>query len=548
MYGVRYEHNLPASLPAGTRRVGWLTLTNEGTRAWSPTATGPGQGPVEVAVYLDDRLHAALPLPRTVLPGDRVSLHWYDRAPAQSGRHEYRFELVEHHVTWFAEQGVPPLRVPCDVTAERPTASARLLERSEAATALNWWTGVGVSWSRDGGSYPVMARHASGCRLTDVEGREYLDYVMGHGCALLGYAPERIQAAVARALSSAAVLSLMHELEVEVAEQIAAAVPGAERVLFGKNGSDACTAAVRLARAHTGRRLVLFCGYHGWQDWNVEPNGFASTGVPERDEPLALRFPFNDLESVARLFELHRGRIAAVILEPAGPIEGYNGPLDDADPAFLRELAALTRREGALLVFDEIVTGFRYREGSVQRATGVIPDLTCLGKGLSAGMPLAAMAGRADLFAASIGKIAYGPTFKGEVYSFAAAREALAIYREIDVPAHVWSYGRRLQQAIDRICADLDAPARMIGPPFRMLLAFDEPDPERLRLTRTLMQQELLRNGLLCNMTFFIPSHAHDDRALARTCEAFGRALETVMEARRLDCVASRLEIAPVHV
>lgn len=546
-YAVAYEHNLPNSIPASTRQVGWLSVRNLGTRAWHPTPVREGEGPVEIVLYLDDEYHSTLALPKVVEPGAQATIHWYYGSPREIGHHEYRFELVHHHVTWFAERGVEPLRVPCEVTSEPPTASARLLDRSEEAGALNWWTGIGVSWSRFGPAYPVMARAATGCRLTDVEGREFLDYVMGHGCALLGYAHPRIQQAVSRALASGAVLSLMHELEVEVSEMIAAAIPGAERVLFGKNGSDACTAAVRLARVHTGRPVVLTCGYHGWQDWFAARGGFESTGVPTSGEPLVASFAFNDIASVERLFEVYPGKVAAVMIEPAAPIESYAAPLQDADADFLRELASLARRNGSLLIFDEIVTGFRYPAGSVQGATGVIPDLTCLGKGLSAGMPLAAMAGRREIFGSSIDRIGYGPTFKGETYSLAAAREALTIYRESDVPGHIDRFAQRLRSAIDQVCRSLDVPARVTGPSFRMGLTIDEPDPVRRRLLRTLLHQELMRNGVLSNMGYFLPSFAHGDDELAPTTDAVERALATVAEASRDDRFASRLEISPVH-
>ena len=143
---------------------------------------------------------------------------------------------------------------------------------------------------------------------------------MGWGSALLGYANERIQRAVADALHSGAILTLTHHLMPEVGRMLCEMFPGAESATFGKNGSDVCTAAVRLARVHTGRPMVLFCGYHGWQDWYVERFGFAATGVPAREKPLLVPFAFNNLAQVAELLETHRGQVAAVMLEPAGPL------------------------------------------------------------------------------------------------------------------------------------------------------------------------------------------------------------------------------------
>jgi glutamate-1-semialdehyde 2,1-aminomutase len=326
-------------------------------------------------------------------------------------------------------------------------------------------------------------------------------------------------------------------------------IPCAECVLFGKNGSDACTAAVRLARAKTGRAKILFCGYHGWQDWYVETKDFARTGVPERRNPLLLRFPFNDLTGFLKLLHAHRGEVAGVIIEPAGPVEegSLDAQLQDADPEFLRGVADATRREGALLIFDEIITGFRYPGGSVQKATGVVPDLACFGKALSAGMPLSALVGRKDAFA-SVGGIHYGPTYSNEIYSLVAAREALTIYRENDVPRHIWDHGNRLKQGINKLCQHLGAPAEVIGPPFRMLLRFTEPDELRRTLMRTLVQQELLHRGVLTLMGFMLPSFAHDESALTETLDAFAHALRTLVEVSADDSFARRLEIPPINL
>jgi glutamate-1-semialdehyde aminotransferase len=297
---------------------------------------------------------------------------------------------------------------------------------------------------------------------------------------------------------------------------------------------------------HTNRPVVLFSGYHGWQDWYAERLGFASTGVPARADPLIVSFEPNNMSQLVQLLETHRGKVAAVLLEPAGVLEGVSGPIKEADAVFLRELTALAHREGALVIFDEIMTGFRYLGGSVQHATGVVPDLTCLGKALSGGLPLSALVGRRDIFASTIGRIHYEPTFKGEVYSFAAAREALAIYREQDIPARVWKFGNSLRESVDGMCEDLGIPAKLIGPPYRMILAFREADPRRLTLMRTLVQQELIRGGVLTTQNLLLPSAAHDGEALELTRRAFRQSLERLAEVMEQDRFASALEIPPL--
>jgi glutamate-1-semialdehyde aminotransferase/predicted aldo/keto reductase-like oxidoreductase len=546
MYGVAYRaHNLPRRLPTGTRFTLWIELENQGTKVWQ-RAPRVGQ-PVDVALYLDGVLTTTVKLPvGEVRPGERVTLHGVVRSPATPGHHELKVDLVEQNVTYFAQQGVAPLVVRFETVEAAPTVTSRLMERALETNYFFSAPSQMVSWRRDGGTYPIFARSARGCRVTDVEGREYIDYVMGWGCALLGHAHGRIRNALRQALEGGGILSLPHHLEMEVTDALCAAVPCAEMVLFGKNGSDVCTAAARLARVCTGRHKLLVGGYHGWQDWHVEKWGFAATGVPDRPAPLVLPFSFNDPDGFLRLMGQHKGEVAGVMLEPAGPVEGLNGPVRDADASFLRLVAEVTRREGALLIFDEIITGFRYRGGSVQKATGVIPDLACLGKALSAGMPLSALVGRRHLFHAGAERIYFGPTFKGEVYSFAAAREAQAVYAEQDVPAHVWGYGDRLRQGVNERCQSAGVAAEVVGPPFRMVLAFAEPDPARLALMRTLLQQELVRAGVLTYKGFMLPSLAHDDRALEQTLHAFEGALGLLARAMREDSFVRYLEIPPM--
>ena len=546
-YGVAYRaHNLVERGPTQARFSVWLELENRGTKVWQ-RAPREGQ-PVEIAIYLDGELLPTVRLPvEEVRPGERVSVHAVVRSPATPGRHELKVDLVEQNVTFFEQQGVAPLVTSFETFEAPTTRTAQLMER---ALESNYFFSVPtqmVSWRRDGGTYPLFARSARGCRITDVEGRDYIDYVMGWGCALLGHAHERITGAVREALIGGGVLSLPHHLEMEVTDALCAAIPCAEMVVFGKNGSDVCTAAVRLARACTGRHKLLVCGYHGWQDWHVEKWGFAATGVPDRPTPLIVPFAFGDAEGFVRLMEQHRGEVAGVMLEPAGPIEGLNGPVRDGDPSFLRTVAEVTRRQGALLIFDEIITGFRYRGGSVQQATGIVPDLACLGKALSAGMPLSALVGRRDLFRAGMERIYFGPTFKGEVYSFAAARAALAIYAEQDVPAQVWDHGERLRRGIDERCRAAGVAAEVIGPPFRMVLRFAASDPARVVLMRTLLQQELVRAGVLTYKGFMLPSLAHDDDALEQALQAYDGALRLLARAIREDQFVRYLEVPPMN-
>ena len=203
----------------------------------------------------------------------------------------------------------------------------------------------------------------------------------------------------------------------------------------------------------------------------------------------------------------------------------------------------MTHEVGGLVTYDEIMSGFRYPGGSVQAATGVVPDLACFGKAMGGGLSLSALVGRRHVLERAMGTTAYGPTFKGEVYPFAAARVAMNIFRTEPVVPHIWDIGRRLQAGITALVEEHKVAAAMTGPPWRTALAFNETDPDRLRLVRTLYQQELLRGGMNTYNGFMLPNYAHDDAALQETLEIVDRALATVGAADRADDYHRRIEI-----
>ena len=536
------EHDLPARWPAGSVCPARVRVRNLGARTWQrEPADGHG---VALLVACDGQVVALEALPRSAVePAGEASFQLVLPVPEAAGPHEYAFDLVEHGVTVFSAQGVAKLRLTLEAVPETLLPSERLAAAARRSSAWHYQPTRGLHRGRDGARYPLFVAEARGCRLTDADGREYLDYVMGWGAALLGYAHPRVQAALARALGSGAVLPFPVADEIAVAERLNAQFPGAGRVNFGKNGSDVCTLAARLARVLSGRHTLLYSGYHGWQDFWAEQAGFAQSGIPARAAPLIHRFRMNDVQDFLRLFEAHRADLAAVFVEPAGAVEGEQGPLPDADAAFLRLLRAKTDEAGALLVFDEIMTGFRYRSGSVQQAVGVVPDLTCLGKALGGGMPLSALVGRAELMERGMGRTHYGPTFKGEAYSLAAARAALEVYREEPVAEHVARFGEALRSVIDEAARRAGLAARCIGPSFRMVVAFDEPDLDRQRLLRTLLHQELLREGVVTYKGFMLPSYAHDERALEQSALAFDRALRSLAAAEAGDRLEQALEI-----
>lgn len=234
------------------------------------------------------------------------------------------------------------------------------------------------------------------------------------------------------------------------------------------------------------------------------------------------------------------------MVEPAAQAVSIDGPVQDVDREFLRSITQRCRPSGSVRILDEIITGFRYALGDVQQATGVIPDLTCQGKALAAGMPLSALVGKRDIIAPNLSKASYFPTSRGEIYSLAAARKALEIYRSEDIPGYIAKQGSRLIEGVNRVSRELGVSGSMKGMPIRMIYCFDEADPVRRRALRTLLQQELLQRGVLTFTGFMLPSFAHADAELDLVIAAFHGALKTVQYVAATGRFAKHLEIPPV--
>jgi glutamate-1-semialdehyde aminotransferase/predicted aldo/keto reductase-like oxidoreductase len=532
-YAAQYlAHTIPAHLRAGVTCGYALTLLNAGTRVWSSSPDGSS---ITLQIRIDGALYSNLNFPQPVHPGGETTIHFALRAPSAPGTHTLHIEPAHATEGLFSAHGERPLLL--DVIVE-PSPVTPTVRASELALEHNLWyyqPTQGIQYSRDGRPFPLFISRAKGARVWDPEGHEYLDYTMSWGATLLGHADDRIQAAIRERLDSGPLPPFPDPMEMEVSRLLVEEFPSAEMVVFGKNGSDVCTVASRLARLYTGKRVILSCGFHGWQDFALDYFDFHGSGIPKGPDRVLHKYLFEDVDGFMQVYEANRSDLAAVMVEPAGPYHGpHRGVEGNANREFLQMLADAARRAGALLIFDEIITGFRYPGGgNVQRATGVIPDLTCLGKALASGMPLAALVGRSEIFHRGFALTHYCPTFKEEVYSLAAARAAIEIYRTEPVAQYVWDYGERLRAGIHAICADLDLAAECKGPPFRMGLLFREADPAIFQLKRTLYVQELLKAGIITAYELMLPSYAHDERTLAETLRRMRDVLTVVRHAER---------------
>jgi glutamate-1-semialdehyde 2,1-aminomutase len=415
---------------------------------------------------------------------------------------------------------------------DRYRNSGAWLQRAEAVIPLGSQTfsksrvvfPVGVS--------PLFLTRGKGSRVWDVDGNEYIDFVNGLLAVSLGYGDPDVTAAVAAQLADGVSFSLPHPLEAEVAERICAMVPCAEAVRFGKNGSDATAGAVRIARAYTGRDRVAVCGYHGWQDWYIGSTT-RDLGVPASTKSLTHTFTYNDTASLQKLLDDHPGEFAAVILEPMN--------VSWPEAGFLPQLRELTRRHGALLIFDETITGFRFARGGAQELFGVTPDLATFGKGVANGFPLSIVAGRRE-FMKLMEEIFFSFTFGGEALSLAATRAVLDKLEREPVLQTIHHQGRKVLDQVGAVIArhGLDGVFKLSGhPSWSFLLVADAQRYTHLAI-KTYFLQEMFARGILMLGTHNI-SYAHSDADLVQLTRAYDEVLGLIAAALESDDLLERL-------
>ncbi len=411
--------------------------------------------------------------------------------------------------------------------------SEALLKRARAAipSATQTFSKGPNQWVR--GVSPSYLERGEGAWVWDVDGNKYLDYLMALGPIILGYGNSAVNKAIIEQVNRGAVFSQMHPLEVEVAEKLIDLIPCAEMVRFAKNGSDATTGAIRAARAFTGRDHIVYCGYHGWHDWYIGATT-RNAGVPKPVQELTHTFTYNDLDSLKAVFDAHPGDIAAVIMEPVG-IEMPAG-------GFLEAVRDLSHENGALLVFDEIINGFRLAFGGSQEMLGVTPDLATFGKAMANGMPLSAVVGRREVMEI-FDEIFFSGTFGGDAVALAACKVTIAEMENRNVIAHIWNYGEKLSAAIHGLIDRhaLGEALELVGYDARSILTFPHDDEAVSRLRRSYFMQECHKRGLL----FFgvhLPTAAHGDEELAFTTDVYGEVFALFAAAYQADDFAARME------
>ena len=413
------------------------------------------------------------------------------------------------------------------------------------------------------GVSPKFLERQLGSHTWDVDGNKYIDMVMGCGPVTLGHNHPVINRAIKKQMDKGGILySMLNPLEVEVAEKLIDVIDCAEMVKFSKNGSDVCAASVKLARYITGRDMVFQWGYHGFQDWYIGTTDL-NAGVPQVVRDLTLNFDYEDTEKLRQMFRDHEGQVAAIIMEPVigqrqicanfsndecvkFPEKAF-GPCDNcAQRRILEEIKAIAHENGALLIFDEMISGFRFSMGGAGKYFGVTPDLATFGKGITNGMPLGVLVGKRE-YMQHFDKVFLSSTYAPEALTLAAASANIDFYIEHNVINDLWKKGNFIDQSFQKIIAkyDLSKNVSLAGYSVRLMVNTHTDDGIQNPIFASLYQQEMFRNGILCFAGVLMLSYSLSDEDLSALVKAFDKTckvIKTAVESEKpidsfLECV-----------
>ena len=361
------------------------------------------------------------------------------------------------------------------------------------------------------GAYPIYIEEGKGVIVKDVDGNKYIDFQSGLGAIILGLSYKKVNEAIKKQIDKGILFSLSQTLQIKLAELICSMVPCAERVRFMKNGSDATSAAIRIARAYTKRDKIVSCHFHGWHDWFyvITPQ---NSGIPKSLKEDIFEFKYNDVNSLKEIFDNNKGRVAAVIMEVT--------QLEAPNKEFLEEVKKITNENGALLIFDEVVTGFRFAKGGAQEYFDITPDLCCLAKALGNGLPISAVAGKKEIME-NTEDVITSMTYGEECLSMAGAIEVLKEIKMKPVIKHIWNLGEIFQNRYNKLAKKYEINTKCIGFPCRLELNFSDHKNFKRKEMKAYFLQETAKKGIIFGMHIFMAySHkmGHVKKAL-KVCE-----------------------------
>ena len=387
------------------------------------------------------------------------------------------------------------------------------------------------------GVSPYFVEKAKGAYFWDIDNNKYLDFSNALASVTLGYCDPDVDSAVKKQMEYGVTFSLPHTLEVDVAKMLIDAIPCAEQVRFAKNGTDATSGAVRVARAFTGKERVAVCGYHGWQDWYIGSTT-KNLGVPKCVQNLTHTFKYNNIDSLTNILEEYPKEFAAIIMEPMSG----EYPKDN----FLEKVKELAHNSGALLIFDETVTGFRVSNGGAQELFGVIPDLATFGKGLANGYPLSAVVGR-EKYMSVMKDIFFSGTFGGETLSLAAAKAVLEKIKKEKVLEHLNKLGMYLHKELDQLLIKLDAESFVsyTGHPSWSFLIFKDQDNATSWELKTFFMQEMFKRGIFTIGAQTL-SYAHTKEDMNKLLHAYKEVFSIMKDYIERNVLQDKLDCEPL--
>ena len=416
------------------------------------------------------------------------------------------------------------------------------------------------------GVAPKFLDRQKGCHTWDVDGNEYIDMVMGCGPVTIGHCHPEIDGAIKAQMDKGILFSMLNTLEVEVAEKLIETIPCAEMVKFSKNGSDVCAASVRLARHVTGKNIIFQWGYHGFHDWYIGATDF-NAGVPQSVRDLTKGFDYEDTAKLRAMFEEHKGNVAAVVMEPVigqkhrcsncfdynkhqyrkHPVKSFKACKNDPNMKILKEIKRIAHENGALLIFDEMISGFRFSMGGACEYFDVVPDLATFGKGITNGMPLGVLVGKKE-YMCQFDKVFLSSTYAPEALTLAAASASIDFYKEHDVIKDFWKKGDFIEHHFENIIRkhNLINTVSLAGYSVRPMVNTHGKDGIQDPILASLYQQEMFRHGILCFSGVLMLSYALSDEDLDLLLDAFDRTCQVIKKAVDSDSsVESFLEGIP---
>jgi glutamate-1-semialdehyde 2,1-aminomutase len=387
------------------------------------------------------------------------------------------------------------------------------------------------------GVYPVFAESAKGSHIFDIDGNEYIDYMAALGPIILGYSYEPVVDAIKKQLEKGSIFTLPHRMEVEAAELMCNTVPGCDMAKFTKTGSDSVTAAVRASRAITGKDNVAYWGGGGvWHDWFTVITS-RNRGVPKSLKKMIKLFQYNNIDSLKSLLDDDK-EIGTVCMEPMT----FEFPSNN----FLNEVKRVAHDHDALLVFDEVQTGFRWALGGAQEYFGITADLSAWGKAMANGMPLGAISGKSE-FMSVFDEVFYSTTFAGETLSLAAFSATVEELKEKKALSHIHQMGQKFKEEFEKLTNDIDVTVPIDGFPAKLRLTFPDANGNDSLINRSLFCQENIENGVFYWQGPIFHMYSHTDDDLTKTLVSTQKSLQILKNAMENNTVEKSLRGKPMN-